>query len=141
MKFSIVTIRPIAGYAMPARGKPAAGGGLSRSEMGLFNGLPARARRRAAGWDPGLRPGLSAPIVSTMDIRLPENLETEFSHIEREINRLTHEVRRLKEENRQLANRLHAVSAERAQLLNKNAIVQNRVESMIARLKGLERAT
>lgn len=76
-----------------------------------------------------------------MDIRLPENMEAEFSHIEREIKRLTREVRRLKEENRQLANRLRAVSTERTQLLNKNSVVQSRVESMITRLKGLEQAT
>ena len=39
---------------------------------------------------------------------------------------------------RLLTERLNTLSAERAQLANKNMVVQSRVEAMITRLKGLE---
>lgn len=75
-----------------------------------------------------------------MDAILPKELEAELGALEREVTRLAGVTRQLREENRLLAERLNDLSAERAQLLNKNAIVQSRVEAMIMRLKGMEQA-
>lgn len=75
-----------------------------------------------------------------MDAILPKELEAELGALEREVTRLAGVTKQLREENRLLAERLNDLSAERAQLLNKNAIVQSRVEAMIMRLKGMEQA-
>ena len=75
-----------------------------------------------------------------MGEHLPKELEVELVAIEREVRRLTGIIKRLREENRLLAERLNGLNAERAQLLNKNAIVQSRVEAMIVRLKSMEQA-
>lgn len=75
-----------------------------------------------------------------MDAKLPEELESELAAVEREMRALLQTARRLREENKLLSERLNSVNSERAQLLNKNAVVQNRVETMIARLKGIEQA-
>jgi len=76
-----------------------------------------------------------------MEAPLPKELEEELSGLEDEIARLAGVVKRLREEKHLLTERLNSLNAERAQLLNKNAVVQNRVESMIARLKSMEQAT
>ncbi|MGH8161355.1 MAG: hypothetical protein ACRESR_04275 [Gammaproteobacteria bacterium] len=75
-----------------------------------------------------------------MDAALPKSLEDELAALEDEAQRLAHVVKSLREEKRMLSERLNSVNSERAQLLNKNAVVQNRVETMIARLKGMEQA-
>lgn len=75
-----------------------------------------------------------------MNVSLPEELESELSALEHEVSRLAGLTKRLREENRLLAERLNGLNSERAQLLNKNAIVQSRVEAMIVRLKGMEQA-
>lgn len=75
-----------------------------------------------------------------MNASVPQELESELSALEREVSRLAGVTRRLREENRLLAERLNGLNSERAQLLNKNAIVQSRVEAMIMRLKGMEQA-
>ncbi|MGH8427100.1 MAG: TIGR02449 family protein [Gammaproteobacteria bacterium] len=75
-----------------------------------------------------------------MGEHLPKELEAELGAIEREVRRLAGTIKRLREENRLLAERLNGINAERAQLLNKNAIVQSRVEAMIVRLKSMEQA-
>lgn len=71
---------------------------------------------------------------------LPKALEGELAALEREVQRLARTVKNLREEKAILSERLNSVNSERAQLLNKNAMVQNRVENMIARLKGMEQA-
>ncbi len=75
-----------------------------------------------------------------MDTKLPKELESELAALEREMHGLLNTVKRLREEKKLLGERLNSVNSERAQLLNKNAVVQNRVETMIARLKGIEKA-
>ncbi len=75
-----------------------------------------------------------------MDAELPKSLEDELTALEGEVQRLARVVKGLREEKRMLSERLNSVNSERAQLLNKNAVVQNRVETMIARLKGMEQA-
>ncbi|MGH8127956.1 MAG: TIGR02449 family protein [Gammaproteobacteria bacterium] len=73
-----------------------------------------------------------------MDKKLPKELEAELQGLEREVKRLAGRLETLHEENRLLTERMNALSAERAQLANKNMMVQSRVEAMITRLKGLE---
>lgn len=73
-----------------------------------------------------------------MDAQLPKKLEEELQGLEKEVLRLAKRVEGLREENKLLTERLNTLSAERAQLANKNMMVQSRVEAMITRLKGLE---
>ncbi|MGH8273496.1 MAG: hypothetical protein ACRES9_04450 [Gammaproteobacteria bacterium] len=75
-----------------------------------------------------------------MTNELPKALERELAALEHEVHNLTRTVKSLREEKAILSERLNSVNSERAQLLNKNAVVQNRVENMIARLKGMEQA-
>lgn len=76
-----------------------------------------------------------------MKTQLNIAIENELRSLEKEIVGLRSAMVHLKVENRQLSERLDELTAERAQLLNKNAVVQSRVEAMIARLKGLEQTT
>lgn len=73
-----------------------------------------------------------------MDAQLPKKLEEELQSLEKEVISLSKRMEGLCEENRLLTERLNTLSAERAQLANKNMVVQSRVEAMITRLKGLE---
>lgn len=73
-----------------------------------------------------------------MDRKLPKKLEDEMQALEHEVAHLSTRLAALREENRLLTERLNTLSAERAQLANKNMMVQSRVEAMITRLKGLE---
>jgi uncharacterized protein (TIGR02449 family) len=75
-----------------------------------------------------------------MDGKLSKKLEDELGGLEGEVQRLAQVVKGLREEKRMLTERLNSVNSERAQLLNKNAGVQNRVETMIVRLKSMEQA-
>ncbi len=76
-----------------------------------------------------------------MDKKLPKELEAELQGLEREVKRLAGRIEALYEENRLLTERMNTLSAERAQLTNKNMMVQSRVEAMIMRLKGLEQVS
>lgn len=76
-----------------------------------------------------------------MGKNLPKELEAELAAMEREIARFAAAAKRLRKENLLLSERLNGLNAERAQLLNKNAIVQSRVEAMIMRLKSMEQAS
>lgn len=76
-----------------------------------------------------------------MNQALPQELEGEISALEREIARLASVAKRLRKENELLSERLNGLNSDRAQLLNKNAIVQSRVEAMIMRLKSMEQAS
>ncbi len=73
-----------------------------------------------------------------MDKKLPKELEAELRGLEQEVKRLAKQLETLHEENHLLTERMNTLSAERAQLANKNMMVQSRVEAMITRLKGLE---
>ncbi len=73
-----------------------------------------------------------------MDAQLPKKLEEELQSLEKEVVSLSKRMEGLREENRLLTERLNTLSAERAQLANKNMVVQSRVVAMITRLKGLE---
>jgi uncharacterized protein (TIGR02449 family) len=76
-----------------------------------------------------------------MDKKLPKELEAELQGLECEVKRLAGRIEALYEENRLLTERMNTLSAERAQLTNKNMMVQSRVEAMITRLKGLEQVS
>ena len=76
-----------------------------------------------------------------MDKKLPKELEAELQGLECEAEHLVGRIKVLYEENRLLTERMNTLSAERAQLTNKNMMVQSRVEAMITRLKGLEQVS
>lgn len=75
-----------------------------------------------------------------MENTLPKTLESELAALETTVRQLNDEVKSLRHEKTLLTERLNSVNSERAQLLNKNAVVQSRVEAMITRLKGIEQA-
>jgi cell division protein ZapB len=75
-----------------------------------------------------------------MDNTLPKTLESELLALEATVGQLNDEVKNLRQEKTLLTERLNSVNSERAQLLNKNAVVQSRVEAMITRLKSIEQA-
>jgi len=75
-----------------------------------------------------------------MDNTLPKTLESELTALESTVQQLGEEVKSLRQEKSLLTERLNSINSERAQLLNKNAVVQSRVEAMITRLKSIEQA-
>jgi len=64
--------------------------------------------------------------------------EQELKRLEYRIDELIRTVERLKEENRSLRAQQRNLSAERAQLIEKNELARSRVEAMIHRLKAME---
>lgn len=76
---------------------------------------------------------------SAMSQKSPEHqFEVELKRLEKRIDDLVDVVGVLKEENRSLKQRQDSLTAERAQMLQKNEQVRARVEAMISRLKGME---
>lgn len=74
-----------------------------------------------------------------MSNKAPEyHFEIELKALEKRLDDLVGVVSLLKEENRSLKQRQDALTAEKAQLLQKNEQVRARVESMITRLKAME---
>jgi len=74
-----------------------------------------------------------------MSQKSPEHqFEVELKRLEKRIDDLVDVVGVLKEENRSLKQRQDSLTAERAQMLQKNEQVRARVEAMISRLKGME---
>lgn len=64
--------------------------------------------------------------------------EEEFRLLERRVDDLVRLCERLKAENQALNARLDVVSQERAQLIQRNDLARNRVESMVTRLRTME---
>lgn len=67
-----------------------------------------------------------------------EIIESELSRLETRIDELTEVCNRLRLQNHSLMDRLEALTAERAALLDKNEQARGRVEAMIGRLRTLE---
>jgi cell division protein ZapB len=68
------------------------------------------------------------------------NAETEqLNQLERQLNELLDLTQVLSKENKALRAQQQNWSSERAKLIEKNELAKNRVESMITRLKALER--
>ena len=67
-------------------------------------------------------------------------VELELKRLEKRLEDLIVTVSQIKEENRALRQRQDTLTAERANLLQKNEQVRARVEAMIGRLKSMEQA-
>ena len=68
----------------------------------------------------------------------PNDALAQVQQLSARLDKLAELVRRLADENRSLRQGQEQLSAERAQLLNKNELARSRVEAMINRLKSLE---
>lgn len=66
--------------------------------------------------------------------------EQELKRLEFRMDELIKTVERLKEENRSLRLQQQSLTAERAQLVERNEMARNRVEAMISRLKAMEQS-
>ncbi|MGV6826494.1 MAG: TIGR02449 family protein [bacterium] len=64
--------------------------------------------------------------------------EQELKALESRVEDLIRACQHLKEENRVLRSQQHALSTERASLIEKTELARTRVEAMITRLRGLE---
>lgn len=65
-------------------------------------------------------------------------IEAEFSRMENRIDELVHHCGRLREENRLLQARNRDLEAEKEALMNKTDQVEDRIMSMMERLRTLE---
>ena len=73
---------------------------------------------------------------------MADNINSVFEHelkrLEQRVDALVRVCDQLQDENRSLKQRQDVLTAERANLLQKNEQVRARVEAMIARLKSME---
>ena len=73
---------------------------------------------------------------------MAENTNVQFEHelkrLEKRVDALVQVCDQLQDENRSLKQRQDSLTAERANLLQKNEQVRARVEAMIGRLKAME---
>ena len=78
-------------------------------------------------------------------IAMAENKNTSFEHelrrLEKRVDALVRICDQLQDENKSLKQRQDLLTAERANLLQKNEQVRARVEAMIGRLKAMEQGT
>ena len=76
---------------------------------------------------------------------MTENINTVFEHelkrLEQRVDALVRVCDQLQDENRSLKQRQDVLTAERANLLQKNEQVRARVEAMIGRLKAMEQGS
>ncbi len=76
---------------------------------------------------------------------MADNINTVFEHelkrLEQRVDALVRVCDQLQDENRSLKQRQDVLTAERANLLQKNEQVRARVEAMIGRLKAMEQGT
>ena len=76
---------------------------------------------------------------------MADNINTVFEHelkrLEQRVDALVKVCDQLQDENRSLKQRQDVLTAERANLLQKNEQVRARVEAMIGRLKAMEQGT
>ena len=98
---------------------------------------------------------MPAPITSHSRLILPpgvsiliamaDNKSTTFEHelrrLEKRVDALVRVCDQLQDENKSLKQRQDILTAERANLLQKNEQVRARVEAMIGRLKAMEQGT
>ena len=69
------------------------------------------------------------------------SFEHELRRLEKRVDALVRVCDQLQDENRSLKQRQDLLTAERANLLQKNEQVRARVEAMIGRLKAMEQGT
>ena len=78
-------------------------------------------------------------------IAMADNKNTSFEHelrrLEKRVDALVRICDQLQDENKSLKQRQDLLTAERANLLQKNEQVRARVEAMIGRLKAMEQGT
>lgn len=65
-------------------------------------------------------------------------IDQDLKRLEFRVEELIRSVERLKEENRSLRVQQEHMTAERAQLIERNEMARTRVEAMILRLKAME---
>jgi cell division protein ZapB len=100
------------------------------------------ANNTAVGADDALCIALCAALYwEPMNEANPKSaVELELKRLEKRLEDLIVTVSQIKEENRALRQRQDTLTAERANLLQKNEQVRARVEAMIGRLKSMEQA-
>ncbi len=88
---------------------------------------------------------LILPRCVSILIAMAENKSTTFEHelrrLEKRVDALVRVCDQLQDENKSLKQRQDLLTAERANLLQKNEQVRARVEAMIGRLKAMEQGT
>lgn len=92
------------------------------------------------------RPGQALPIdsagvqfyIARMSDETNAMFEHELKRLEKRVDALVQVCDQLQDENRSLKQRQDTLTAERANLLQKNEQVRARVEAMIGRLKAME---
>lgn len=67
-------------------------------------------------------------------------VDQDLKRLEFRVEELIRSIDKLKEENRSLRARQDSMTAERAQLIERNELARTRVEAMINRLKAMESA-
>jgi cell division protein ZapB len=65
-------------------------------------------------------------------------IDQDLKRLEFRVEELIRSIERLKEENRSLRMQQEHMTAERAQLIERNEMARTRVEAMILRLKSME---
>ncbi len=65
-------------------------------------------------------------------------IDQDLKRLEFRVEELVRTVERMKEENRSLRTQQENMTAERAQLIERNDLARSRVEAMIGRLKAME---
>ena len=76
--------------------------------------------------------------IATMTDDANATFEHELKRLEKRVDALVQVCDKLQDENRSLKQRQDSLTAERANLLQKNEQVRARVEAMIGRLKAME---
>ena len=80
-------------------------------------------------------------ILAAMADEAPATFESELRRLEQRVDALVKVCDQLQDENKSLRQRQDMLTAERANLLQKNEQVRARVEAMIGRLKAMEQGT
>lgn len=86
----------------------------------------------------------SAPVavyIACMANDINATFEHELKRLEKRVDALVRVCDQLQDENKSLKQRQDTLTAERANLLQKNEQVRARVEAMIGRLKAMEQGT
>ena len=77
--------------------------------------------------------------IGRMSKNTPQQvIDQDLKRLEFRVEELIRTVERLKEENRSLRVQQEHMTAERAQLIERNELARSRVEAMIVRLKAME---
>lgn len=83
----------------------------------------------------------SRDYIEPMADNINTVFELELKRLEQRVDALVKVCDQLQDENRSLKQRQDTLTAERANLLQKNEQVRARVEAMIGRLKAMEQGT